>query len=76
LVFFGCGIEKEILSKIFDPLFTTKDMQRGTGVGLYISKTIVEQEFEGTVEVESEIGSGSIFTVRFPIRKKTNEKNN
>ena len=71
---FGCGINKEITEKIFDPLFTTKDFKRGSGVGLYISKNIVEKEFEGKIEVKSKINEGSVFTVTFPIKNKPDGK--
>ena len=71
---FGCGINKEIIEKIFDPLFTTKDFKRGSGVGLYISKNIVEKEFEGKIKVKSKINEGSTFIVTFPIKNKPNER--
>lgn len=61
----GGGIPKDIIHKIFDPFFTTKPQTKGTGLGLSISHGIVERH-GGTIEVESEIGRGSIFTVRFP----------
>lgn len=54
----GVGIEKENLSKIFDPLFTTKDKEEGTGVGLYISKGIIDKH-NGTLEVNSIRGEGT-----------------
>lgn len=60
----GTGIPEENLSKIFEPLFTTK--AKGIGLGLAISKTLVE-DHEGTIEVESTVGTGSTFTVKLPI---------
>jgi signal transduction histidine kinase len=59
----GSGIPPERLSEIFDEFVTTK--QRGLGLGLAISKRIVEQ-LDGTITVESEVGRGTKFTVRFP----------
>lgn len=61
----GCGISKEILPRIFDPFFTTKGMGEGTGLGLSICYTIIS-EHGGRIEVESEIGKGSLFRVVLP----------
>ncbi|HLE09081.1 MAG TPA: ATP-binding protein, partial [Thermodesulfobacteriota bacterium] len=58
----GCGIKKEDMDKIFDPFFTTKEIGRGTGLGLFISRSIVNA-YGGTIEVGSEEGKGSVFTV-------------
>jgi two-component system, NtrC family, sensor kinase len=62
----GCGIEKANLGKIFDPFFTTKPVGEGTGLGLAIIFGIV-QRHNGRIDVESEVGRGSTFTVRLPI---------
>jgi hypothetical protein len=59
----GTGIAAEVLPKIFDPFFTTKP--DGTGLGLSISHGIV-QDHHGTMEVRSEVGKGTIFTLTFP----------
>ena len=59
----GCGITKENMEKIFEPLFTTK--ARGIGLGLVVSKGLVESN-GGRIEVESEAGKGSTFTVILP----------
>ncbi len=61
----GSGIAPERLSAIFDDFVTTK--RRGLGLGLAISKRIVEQ-LDGTITVESELGCGTAFRVRFPVR--------
>jgi len=59
----GSGIPADRLSAIFDEFVTTK--RRGLGLGLAISKRIIEQ-LDGTIAVESEVGRGTKFTVRFP----------
>jgi signal transduction histidine kinase len=61
----GAGIPPERLPAIFDDFVTTK--RRGLGLGLAISKQIVEQ-LDGTISVESEMGTGTSFTLRFPAR--------
>ena len=61
----GCGIPQENLSRIFDPGFTTKGVGVGTGLGLSICYQIVE-EHQGAIEVESEVGVGTTFTVSIP----------
>jgi len=64
----GPGIPPEILSRIFDPFFTTKDVGEGTGLGLSIVHGIVERH-GGTIEVESEVGKGTTFTVTLPVEQ-------
>jgi signal transduction histidine kinase len=60
----GVGIPEEHLDKLFEPLFTTK--AKGIGLGMAVTKTLVEGH-GGKIEVESEVGKGSTFTVRLPI---------
>jgi PAS domain S-box-containing protein len=60
----GVGIPEENLSKLFEPLFTTK--AKGIGLGLALTKTLVEGH-GGTIEVESQVGKGTTFRVRLPM---------
>ena len=70
----GCGISKENLGKIFDPLFTTKGHEKGVGIGLMICKEIIEKDFGGKIDVESQEGIGATFTITIPIRTKNEAK--
>lgn len=63
----GYGIKPEILGKIFDPLFTTKDTDKGTGIGLTTTKHITEKDFAGNITVASKPGYGSTFIVEFAV---------
>jgi signal transduction histidine kinase len=62
----GCGIPLDKLARIFDPFYTTKEPGEGTGLGLYITKSLVEQ-LGGQISVRSMVGEGTSFIVRFPI---------
>ena len=64
----GCGITQENMSKLFEPLFTTKP--RGIGLGLATSKQLIEAT-GGRIEVESKQGQGSTFTVVLPVKSMT-----
>jgi signal transduction histidine kinase len=61
----GTGIKKQHLPHIFDPFFTTKGLGKGTGLGLSISYAIVK-EHEGHINVASEVGKGTCFTIFIP----------
>ena len=61
----GKGIPENILDKIFDPFYTTKDVGEGTGLGLSISYSII-QNHNGTISAVSRINAGSTFTIRIP----------
>jgi signal transduction histidine kinase len=62
----GYGITPTQLAKIFDPYFTTKQGKSGTGLGLYITKKVVE-DHNGSIKVESTPQIGTIFTIRLPL---------
>jgi len=61
----GKGMPESVKEKIFEPFFTTKEVGKGTGLGLSISYGIIK-DYEGTIEVDSMAGSGSIFKITFP----------
>ncbi|NLX90018.1 MAG: PAS domain S-box protein [Firmicutes bacterium] len=63
----GIGIPKKIMDKIFEPFFTTKEVGKGTGQGLAIAYNIIVNKHKGTIEVDSEEGKGTVFTIRLPI---------
>jgi len=61
----GTGIDPEIRLRIFDPFFTTREIGEGTGLGLAVSDSIVRAH-GGTIDLESEVGRGTVFRVRLP----------
>ncbi len=65
----GQGIAEEHLSQIFEPFFTTKDVGEGTGLGLSIAYGIAE-EHGGWIDVHSQLGQGSTFTLYLPLEKR------
>lgn len=65
----GIGMNKDISSHVFEPFFTTKEI--GTGLGLSVSYFIVTEHHGGTMAVESELGSGTVFEISFPLIKES-----
>ena len=62
----GHGMAEEIMDKIFEPFFSTKGSDEGTGLGLSVVRGIVEGH-KGTISVESVVGEGTIFRIRLPL---------
>jgi len=62
----GGGIPGAILNRVFDPYFTTKSDRGGTGLGLYMSKTIVEDHLRGRLTAQN-LGNGARLTIRIPL---------
>lgn len=63
----GTGIPEAIAAKIYDPFFTTKEVGKGTGQGLSISRDIVVNKHRGTISCDSDAGAGTKFTIRLPL---------
>lgn len=64
----GIGIPKKYLARIFDSFFTTQPDKKRIGLGLCIARRIIDNH-NGSIEVESQLGSGSIFTVKLPLKR-------
>ncbi|MFH1421156.1 MAG: cache domain-containing protein [Planctomycetota bacterium] len=67
----GSGISEEVISKIFDPFYSTKEM--GTGLGLSITQGIIESH-KGGIEVKSKANEGTTFTIRLPVEEFTDNR--
>ncbi|MBF0554463.1 MAG: PAS domain-containing protein [Nitrospirae bacterium] len=65
----GGGIPSRIKDRIFEPYFTTKNEEKGMGIGLYMSKIIIERNMEGELYSEN-IDNGAIFTIELPIDRQ------
>lgn len=68
----GVGMDSRVISKIFDPFFTTKDKNKGTGLGLAMAYNIIQQH-KGFIDVYSEVGVGSKFSVFIPSQSVSDE---
>lgn len=63
----GCGMSPEVQAKVFEPFYTTKEVGKGTGLGMSIAYEII-QNHGGSIDIDSEIGQGTTFTIRLPLR--------
>jgi two-component system, NtrC family, sensor kinase len=66
----GIGISKDKLVRIFDPFYTSKPIGEGTGLGLSIAYDVITNKHYGEIKVDSEVGVGTTFTIRIPIKPK------
>ena len=62
----GMGMPEEVKQRIFDYLFTTKEVGKGTGLGLAITRQIIVEKHHGTIDVNSELGQGTEFIITLP----------
>ena len=65
----GTGMPAAVKEQIFKPFYTTKPAGEGTGLGLSITRTIIEEKHKGTIQVDSEEGKFTRFTIRIPVTK-------
>ncbi len=70
----GTGIPESIAGRIYDPFFTTKEVGKGTGQGLSISRYIIENKHNGTISCVSKGGRGTQFTIRLPLTIENQSK--
>lgn len=70
----GNGIESNQKEKIFDPFFTTKEVGKGSGQGLAISYNIIVEKHHGRIDIDSQKGEGTTFTIYLPIKPKNMEQ--
>ncbi len=66
----GIGMSPEVCRRAFESFFTTKEIGKGTGLGLFISYNLIT-EIDGTIELQSQPGKGTTVLIRIPIRPKT-----
>ena len=68
------GVPEQFMDKIFEPYFSTKDEKAGTGLGLYMSKVIIEKHLKGLITVQNR-DEGAVFSIKIPYEIKDDDKN-
>ncbi len=66
----GVGMDQETLKNVFDPFYTTKRGQGGTGLGMHIVFNVVTQTLGGRIDCESQLGDGTVFNINIPINEE------
>ena len=64
----GCGLNEEVVSRVFEPFFTTRDVGEGTGLGMSVSYGVIEKH-DGHIGIDSEIDKGSPLVITLPLRQ-------
>jgi two-component system, NtrC family, sensor kinase len=64
----GTGIPEHARAKVFEPFFTTKEVGKGTGQGLAMAYNCVVNRHRGSIDFETELGKGTTFVIRLPLR--------
>ncbi|WP_211333605.1 MHYT domain-containing protein [Sinobacterium caligoides] len=70
----GMGISNEHKKRIFDPFFTTKEVGRGTGQGLSIAYSVINEKHNGAIVVDSHLGKGTTFTIKLPYLQEASQQ--
>jgi signal transduction histidine kinase len=70
----GGGMTEDVKNKVFDHFFTTKEVGKGTGQGLSIARRLIFEKYQGSIEVQSTVGVGSMFRIRLPVIQPNNNK--
>ena len=71
----GCGIPEENGRNVFNPFYTTKEVGKGTGQGLFMAHSIIEQKHKGQLWFDSKVGEGTTFYIDLPITSGNDERN-
>jgi PAS domain S-box-containing protein len=62
----GCGMADHVRAQVFEPFFTTKAVGKGVGQGLAVARSLIVERYRGSLVFESELGHGTVFTIRIP----------
>jgi signal transduction histidine kinase len=69
----GHGIHPDHMQRLFEPFFTTKPIGKGTGLGLFISYSLVQKQ-GGNISASSKQGQGAVFSIRLPIKQSSQDR--